>query len=458
MVESAVHPVHHAHRPVSLGERRGPITMGLLWITMATGFPTVLVGFEWFRLGITLPQVVVCSVVGIVVLLAYTIPTVNLAAATGKGYGLLNESVFGKGVSALINAVLILMFIGFYGLAALFMAEGINSLFGFTIPLAFLAAGLAILMALNNFFGFSGVANFARFFAAPVIIVWVGYTFFRIVPACPHAALAESVQHNFNFALTTISTFVIGYGIWGNESDYWKYAKPKTLHSAVPLAIAFAIGELLFPMTGWMVARVTHITDSTAATNFMSSYSFGGIAIFGAIVFFAAYFACNDSCLFGSSSALEVLTKWRHKTSVAVLALLGAACAYALAYFGAVKALELIVSINCVLLPTPSVIVLVESIIAKRFSNTGYCALPPYVSGTTALLAGWAVGVATSGAIPGTSLLQVGIPCLQGWIAAAALFAVLRIPEYKHVSSFARTVRPTELASQDLVAELIRVR
>jgi len=164
MVESAVHPVHHAHRPVSLGDRRGPITMGLLWITMATGFPTVLVGFEWFRLGITLPQVVVCSVVGIVVLLAYTIPTVNLAAATGKGYGLLNESVFGKGVSALINAILILMFIGFYGLAALFMAEGINSLFGCTIPLAFLAAGLAVLMALNNFFGFSGVANFARFF------------------------------------------------------------------------------------------------------------------------------------------------------------------------------------------------------------------------------------------------------------------------------------------------------
>ena len=211
-------------------------------------------------------------------------------------------------------------------------------------------------------------------------------------------------------------------------------------------------------MTGWMVARVTDITDSTAATNFMSSYSFGGIAIFGAIVFFAAYFACNDSCLFGSSSALEVLTKWRHKTSVAVLALLGALCAYALAYFGAVKALELIVSINCVMLPTPSVIVLVESIIAKRFSNTGYCALPAHISGTTALLAGWAVGVATSGAIPGTSAMQVGIPCLQGWVAAAVIFAVLRIPEYKRVSSFATTMRPTELASRELVAELVKVR
>lgn len=31
---------------VPLSDRRGPATLGLLWVTMVTGFPTVLIGFE----------------------------------------------------------------------------------------------------------------------------------------------------------------------------------------------------------------------------------------------------------------------------------------------------------------------------------------------------------------------------------------------------------------------------
>ena len=33
-------------RVVPLSDRRGPATLGLLWVTMVTGFPTVLIGFE----------------------------------------------------------------------------------------------------------------------------------------------------------------------------------------------------------------------------------------------------------------------------------------------------------------------------------------------------------------------------------------------------------------------------
>ena len=40
--------------PVPLTERRGPLTMGLLWISMVTGFSAVLMGFEWCKLGFTL--------------------------------------------------------------------------------------------------------------------------------------------------------------------------------------------------------------------------------------------------------------------------------------------------------------------------------------------------------------------------------------------------------------------
>jgi purine-cytosine permease-like protein len=422
--------------------------MGLLWVTMVTSFPTVLVGFEWFKLGITLPQVLLCTTLACLVLLAYTIPTAQLSAITGKGYGLLNVQVFGARASVCINLLLLSMFTGFYGLCALFMAEGVNSLFHLNLPTAPMAAVFAVLMAFNNFFGFSGVANFARFVAAPALLIWVLCTFCRAAAVCPHAVMTQTPPHAFSYCFGIIATFVIGFAIWGNESDYWRYGKPRVGYSAVPLAFALAIGEIIFPATGWMVARVTSITDYSAATNFMSNYSFAGLPIVGIIVLGASYFASNDSNLFGSSTAFEITFKARHKYSVALLTILGAAMAYTLAAMGAEKALDAIAALNCIILPTPSVIVLTNWVLARRFGVVDFGQFS-HATPTIALIVGIGVGLATAGVLPGLHSLQFGFPCLQAWSTAALIFAVLRIREYTRVPQFALTMaedREKELA------------
>ena len=118
---------------------------------------------------------------------------------------------------------------------------------------------------------------------------------------------------------------MIGFGVWGNEPDYWRYSKVKKKYVAWSFAVSLLIGEVIFPVTGWMVAKLSGITDYMAATNFMNQYSFGGIAIFAALVIIANYFAANDSNMYGMINNLENIAPVRQRAGVFGLALLAAA-------------------------------------------------------------------------------------------------------------------------------------
>src|SRR5688572_30596271 len=76
----------NVHRPVPAHLRRGPFTMGLLWITMCTGLPCVIMGFEWHRTGMSLIQVLTSTVLSSLVLLAYLIPAAWLGARSGRSF------------------------------------------------------------------------------------------------------------------------------------------------------------------------------------------------------------------------------------------------------------------------------------------------------------------------------------------------------------------------------------
>ncbi|MDR3617451.1 MAG: hypothetical protein P4L53_28100 [Candidatus Obscuribacterales bacterium] len=426
---------------VPLSERRGPITMGLLWITMVTAFPSVLIGFQWYKEGITLPQVLSCVGCSCLILLFYSIPATQLGAKTGLGYATLCGSVFGKMGSRLIAGNLLWIFTACYGMVALLMSEALISLFHLSVPIWLLTPAMAILMSLNNLFGFKGVANFARFIAAPVMICWIGFTFFKAMTNCPEGILSQTPHVPFFTALTSISSFVVGYAVWGNELDYWRFSRPKAWDSTIPLAVALLIGQIIFPMTGWLVARISGVTEYGAATVLMNQFSFGGFALLAAIVLGASYFACNDSNLFGSLQAAEHLKKMSHQKWALILGVLGAACGTWLSTCGSVKAIEALTSLNCVILPTPTVILLGEWFLqSKIFKNDTLmsdsiqspAALPFFkISACTALVVGLGVGLLTSGLIPAFEQFHFGVSSLQAWLAALIVYLPLRVREYK---------------------------
>ncbi|MBA3860163.1 MAG: hypothetical protein C0507_24920 [Cyanobacteria bacterium PR.3.49] len=126
---------------------------------------------------------------------------------------------------------------------------------------------------------------------------------------------------------------------------------------------------------------------------------------------------------------------------MAVLAILGAAMAAWLSVSGSAKSLESIASLNCVIVPTPTLVVLSEWFLMRRiFLRQPDCfgrvpeldELPKFKwAATIALLCGITVGVATSGAIPGTESLHVGVCALQAWATAFLVYIPLRIVEFK---------------------------
>ena len=125
-----------------LSQRRSAVTMGLLWVTMVTVFPCVLIGFSWYKSGLSLAQVVIGTIVGSALMMVYALPSAHIGAVSGRSYCSLIRSVFGKAGTAIVSFNLIWMFIAWYGLTALFMAEGLEGLFHIDLPLAVLPRSL----------------------------------------------------------------------------------------------------------------------------------------------------------------------------------------------------------------------------------------------------------------------------------------------------------------------------
>jgi len=428
---TALEKQDHVTDIVPLSERRSAVTLGLLWITMVTGFPTVLIGFQWYKAGLTLPQVIQCIVISCGLLLCYSVPSTLLGARSGQTYSLLSRHMFGSWGSRLVSANLVWVSVAWYGLNANFLADGLKGIYHWNIGTAWLGVGFAILMAFNNFFGFSGIANFARYIAGPMLIAWVVLTFVKATAACSSVVLAAPPTHPFSYALMLVSAAVIGYAVWGNEADYWRYGKPGTLQSVIPLMAALLVGQVIFPITGWMMAHLTGITEEGAATNLMNQYAFGGFSIFAAAVLAVSYFAVNDSGLYGAINGVANLKKAPRKNVVAWLAITGALAAIGLTFVQ--NSLELVATISSIFLPGATVVMLVEYFWFARKDQSEYRKVPSFKDlpnvkwpAVIALFAGFAVGIATSGLIPAFNSMHVGICSLQAWCATAIMYSVLR--------------------------------
>ncbi len=432
-----------AHEPVPLSERRGPVTMTLLWITMVTALPTVLIGFQWYKQGLSLMQVISCSILSSVFLLIYSIPASWMGTKSGLTYGLLARQVFGLWGTRLASFHAIWLMLAWYALDAVLLADALKGLFNLNWSVPIFAAILSVVMAINNFFGFQGVANFARYFAAPLLIGWVALTFFKAAPTCSVQTLVAPSHVPFMQALTICSSFVIGFGVWGNEADYWRYSKINKKYVAWSFAVSLAIGEVIFPVTGWMVAKLSGLTDYMAATNYMNAYSFGGIAVFAALVIIANYCAANDSNMYGMINNLENIAPVTQKAGVLGLALVSAVLAFWLATAGSAESLTSIASLNCVILPVMTVIMFSELFVVKKFwlkdddisavlpLNT----LPPFK--WPALIAssiGVCVGVGTAGVIPGLEKFYVGVCSVQAWITGGFIYLAIRLVQLRKLS------------------------
>jgi purine-cytosine permease-like protein len=417
-------------------ERRGPAMLGLLWLTMVTGFPSVLAGVDWFRQGLTLPQVFMCCLASIAILMLYTVPACYLGADSGQTFPLLSRKLFGKAGSSLVSLNAAWISVLWYGLTAYFLANGLQGIFHLPIDTMLLSALLAVVMSFNNLFGFAGVANFAGYLAAPVLIIWVLITFFKAAHECPSAVLSMAPHTSTWHALTTVSAFLVGYAAWGNEPDFWRFSKPKLVLTVIPLVVSLAIGTFIFPIAGWMLACISGITNYAAATAYMTNYAFGGVSILAALVLFVTYCAQNDANLYTAINGIANLKKIQRKKLACVLTGIAAVCAAVLSRSS--HSFEDVASLSSTILPCPTVVMIAEWYLISRFTKippdfdtvAEFSTLPLVRwSAVTAVLTGSAVGLLTAGIIPGLERFHFGVCSLQAWLTTFIVYVTWRAVE-----------------------------
>ncbi len=422
----------HATGIVPIEARRGPVFMGLLWITMVTGLTTLSLGLQFHDRGLGLVDTVRGCLAGAGMLLVYTVIAAFLGAATGQTYALLTRSIFGKIGSYLVSAILVVISLGWFGFQASFLARLLDPLLGFGGQLLVPTAVCALLMGITNYFGFSGVANYARYVAAPILIALVLASAVQITQGglAPLLAHVPPVAQDPT-SVVQVAGLVMGFGIWGNEPDFWRFGRPDWREPILPLAIAMAIGLVLFPLVGWGIAALTGAHSDHDAALYLTRTVLFGAAPLAVLIFGAIQISNNDPNLYEAVNALENVTQWPRRSVVLVLWAIGIAAALGL---GALEgALFLVSGITSVLVPTATVIMAAEIFLVPRlfgvsrpmdrvptWSQTALGNLP----GILALVAGALVGVYTNGTIPGFGPGIVGIPPLQAWGAGLIIYLV----------------------------------
>jgi hypothetical protein len=151
----------------------------------------------------------------------------------------------------------------------------------------------------------------------------------------------------------------------------------------------------------------------------------------------AQYFAVNDSNLYAFVHGVETFTKLGHRSVVICLAVLAGVLSVFLSISGATSALESMCGLNCTILPTASVLIMAECFIFQssvvKGANSATSIFPVGKSALIAWTIGAAFGIATSGVVPGTKWLNIGIPALQAWALTLIIYLPLRMMELKHL-------------------------
>jgi purine-cytosine permease-like protein len=421
---------------VPLTERRSRYHFLSLWITLAAGFTYLFLGFQYHDAGYSLVKAVAAGAIGAVAYLVYALPAAYLGSTTGQTHALLTRSILGRVGSALVTVLLIGIAAGWTAFAFNLLATLYDGLFNWG-HVVLISVLLAIVGITNNLFGFTGIAAFARYLVAPLMIAWVLYLVIKGLVQIPSAELAGSGGDTLPF-LSGIGV-AIGSVMWGNEPDTWRYGRPKLLWPAVPMIVAFAVGLVLFVAGGWMMAQLSGAGqfDFGPAFRYTVEYSLFGVLALGAVVATVLQVAINDGNYYeminAGQNAVGGVRGWRRWYTCAVMAIVAALFTWG---FPSVEnGFFIVASWSSITLPCVTVVMCVDRFVLPRLIavRRPMGTVPSWraagvanVPGIAAVLVAVAFGAWGLGLFPGQdSAPSAGLPAVEAWVLAGVLYGAL---------------------------------
>lgn len=408
----------------SSSPRYGTVAMGLLWLTLICGVPNLLIGFEWRALDLSVRGMVLLLLISSAVQFGYTFSASYVSSRTGESFMQMASRHFGRRGPQLLGLLLLLNNAAWYALNAALLADSIAALGLWPHNQRLLVLGLAIAMSLNNALGFRGVAGFARYIAGPMLILWVGYTLWRLSGLPPHAA-TPAQRPGVWLMLGTVSSFTIGAASWGNEADFWRHSQARLRAVALAVGGSILVGLIVFPLTGWLLATRLPHADLAQVIPLMTAQTLHGSTGLALLLLTATYFACNDGILYGMVECVQYA--FPMSRAVTLLVLLCVNVLLSLLIQGYARGLELVTAISFIFLPAATVIMTYEDL---RNLYTGRSLSAQSGSHSSAALIGFAaavgVGLCCSGFIPGLRGLRGGVAPLWGWGAGLACYVLAK--------------------------------
>lgn len=457
---------------VPLDKRRPLGHFIALWTTFAAGYSFLFVGVEVHSAGFTLPGTIGVTVLAVGIYMAYWIFGCYVGSRTGQTMTLLTRSVFGRTGSIVVSALIVVGATGWTGFQANLMVQVWNGLYGWGAieALTIIFAGV---MIFNNLFGFSGISVFARYVVAPLIMLWVLYMVIRGL--IDHSALLGAHPKNASgLAFWQVVGLILGFVVWGNEPDVFRYGKPKFLWPIPAYVIAACVGFVLFVMGGWMMAEFAHSSATFGAViRYATNFSLFGAFWLSWFLVTVSQFALNDGNYYEAINAFQNifgnLKFWKRVYSCLVCAALGALSGYLVNYV-ITNGFFKVAAFLAVTAPNATLILAVDHFVLPRLFGISrpLIKIPKWseasIGNWPAILAlGISVifGAYATGIMPDTNPNRYWGPApLLTWILAVGLYIVfvwitkVAVPNSKALKKllgFSKVVEDTPLPSNDVV-------
>jgi purine-cytosine permease-like protein len=420
---------------VPLNRRRSMLHFAGIELTFEAGFSFLLLGFTVHDGGWSLGSTIVILLVSSVIYIAYAAVGAYLGSRTGQTHSLLTRSVFGVGGSWLVSILAAVALLGYVGFQANLTAQIWDGLYGWG-HVELIGILLAGAMIINNVFGFSGVASFARYIVTPVFLLWIAYTVAKgltqgsnILGATPKAVAPLTFAAAVGLA--------VGSFVWGNEPDIWRFGKPQFKFSIPPYIFAFVFGPILFGIGGWIMAEVSTARAFGPSIGAITHFSLFGALFLAFIISILGQFSINDGNYYAAINAVQNLLgswgRWKRLYTCALVAMLGMLAAYLVPYV-LTNAFGKLASFISVTLPCATVIMAVDHFLLPRlfgisrpltkvpaWHETAKINWPAIV----ALLVSVGFGAYATGLLTffgESSTVYIGEPAPEAWLLAALLY------------------------------------
>ena len=258
---------------VPLTKRRSLLTMTLLWASLQTSVSIMYAGYLARQQGLNLSDVIWAGVVAVVAMYFYGWGASNLGAYTGQTHTVLTRTIFGRVGSGIVSLLLIIMGMGWYGFQAFFLALILQGLFGWK-DITLVAVIFGVVMIFNNLFGFRGVSAYARYLAAPILLLWGLYAVIKGFATVPGHTLFSPAHVPLTTTFMVLVGLLVGSGMWGNEPDIYRYSQPRRWFSTPALLLGYIVGMTVFPIAGYLMAELSNVSAFGGIMKYFVTFSF----------------------------------------------------------------------------------------------------------------------------------------------------------------------------------------